>query len=158
VLFVHRDLHDRVWPSIYGLYGGAVGISRKLEALGQRDDAKLAGLAEAVRFRNAIGGAVIERRARELAQALCAGLKRLDGVALWTDPAPDRSGAIVVFRPSTLDPRKLGAALAANERIVCTVRAGQDRPGIRLSPHLYNTMEEVDRTVGAIRKYLSVGV
>jgi selenocysteine lyase/cysteine desulfurase len=31
-------------------------------------------------------------------------------------------------------------------------------PGLRLSPHFYNTMDEVDRVVGAIRKYLASGV
>ncbi len=158
VLFVNKAAHDRIWPSVYGLYAGAVGVSQKLEGLGQRDDAKLAGLAEAIRFRNAIGADAIERRGRELSQSLCEGLKRLGGVTLWTDAAPDRSGAIVVFRPGALDPRKLGTALASNHRIVCTVRAGQDRPGLRIAPHLYNTMEEMDRTVGAIRKYLTVGV
>lgn len=158
VLFVNKDVHDRVWPSIYGLYAGAVGISKKLEAMGQRDDAKLAGLAEALRFRESIGGGVIERRGRELAQALVEGLKRVDGVTLWTDPAPDRSGAIIVFRPGTLDPRKLGAALAAKEKIVVTVRAGEDRPGLRASPHLYNTMEEIERLVGSMRRYLKTGV
>jgi selenocysteine lyase/cysteine desulfurase len=158
VLFVSKDVHDRVWPSFYGLYGGAVGISRKLEALGQRDDAKLMGFAEALRFRDAIGAAAIERRGRELARALIEGVRRLDGVTLWTDPSPERSAQIVVIRPGTLDPRKLGAALAEKERIVCTVRGGQDRPGLRFSPHLYNTMDEIDRTVGALRKYMATGV
>jgi isopenicillin-N epimerase len=158
VLFVAKEVHERVWPSLYGLYGGAVGISKKLEALGQRDDAKLMGFAEALRFREAIGGAAIERRDRELAQALMEGVRRVSGVTLWTDPSPERSAQIVVIRPGTLDPRKLGTALAENEKIVCTVRSGQDRPGLRFAPHLYNTMEEIDRTVGAIRKYMTVGV
>jgi selenocysteine lyase/cysteine desulfurase len=158
VLFVNKDVQDRIWPSIYGVYGGAVGISRTLEAMGQRDDAKLAALAEAIRFRESIGRVVIEQRGRELATALIAGLKKIDGVTLWTDPAPDRSAAIVVFRPGTLDPRKLGTALQQNEHIVCTIRAGQDRPGLRLAPHLYNTMDEMDRTIAAVRKYMASGV
>ncbi len=49
--------------------------------------------------------------------------QRLDGVNLWTDPAPDRSAAIVIFKPGNLDPRTLGDALAKNERIVVTTRA-----------------------------------
>jgi selenocysteine lyase/cysteine desulfurase len=158
VLFVNKEAHDRIWPSIYGVYAGAVGISSKLEAMGQRDDAKLAAVAEAVRFRQSIGNGVIERRGRDLAQALIAGLKGLNGVTLWTDPSPDRSAQIVVFRPGLLDPHKLGVALSEKERIVCTVRAGQDRPGLRFAPHLYNTMDEVERTVGVIRKYLASGV
>jgi selenocysteine lyase/cysteine desulfurase len=158
VLFVTKDVHDRIWPSVYGLYAGAVGISTKLEALGQRDDARLVALAEAVRFRQSIGGAAIEARGRELALALMAGLKKLDGVTLWTDPAPDRSAQIVVAKIGSLDPRKLGAALSEKEKIVVTARGGQDRPGLRFSPHLYNTMDEIDRTVGAMKRYLAVGV
>jgi selenocysteine lyase/cysteine desulfurase len=158
LLYVNKDVHDRIWPSVISLYAGAVGISQKLEGNGQRDDAKLAAVAETLKFQDSIGRAVIERRARELARALVEGLKRLDGVQLWTHPDPARYAAIVIFRPGTLDPRKLGAALAEKERLVVTTRPGTDRPGLRLSPHFYNTMDEMDRTVGAIRKYLASGV
>ena len=41
---------------------------------------------------------------------------------------------------------------------MCTVRGGQDRPGLRFSPHIYNTMADIDRTVDAIRKYVATGV
>lgn len=158
VLYVRSDVHDRIWPSLVGLYGGAVGISRKMEGLGQRDDARLVALAESLKFREAIGRQVIEDRLRELGQTLMRELRKIDGVRLWTDPAADRSASIVVFQPGNLDPRKLGAALAERERIVCTVRAGQDRPGLRFSPHLYNTMDDVERTVGAIRTYIATGI
>lgn len=158
LLYVNRAVHERISPSIIGLYAGAVGISRKLEALGQRDDATYVGLAEALRFRQTIGGAVIERRGKELADALVAGLRRLPDVTLWTDPAPGRSAAIVVFRPGTLDPRRLGAALNERDRIVVTVRAGTDRPGIRVAPHLYNTLTEIDRLLAALKRYLASGV
>lgn len=158
VLYVRSEVHDRVWPSVVGLYPGAVGISRKLEGMGQRDDVRYVALAESLRFREAIGRQVIEDRVRQLAQALVAGFRAIDGVTLWTDPAPDRSASIVVIRPGTLDPRRLGAVLSEKERIVCTVRAGQDRPGLRFSPHLYNTMEDVERTVRAIRTSMLSGV
>lgn len=158
VLFVRGDVQDRVWPSNVGLYPGAVGVSKKLEAMGQRDDARLVALAEAIRFREAIGRQVIEERVRQLAQALVTGFRSIDGVTLWTDPAPDRSASIVVIKPASLDPRRLGARLRERDRIVCTVRGGQDRPGLRFSPHLYNTMADIDRTVGAIRTYVATGV
>jgi selenocysteine lyase/cysteine desulfurase len=158
VLYARSDVHERIWPSVVGLYGGAVGISRKLEALGQRDDARLVALAESLRFREAIGRQVIENRVRELGQAFMRELRQIDGVRLWTDPAPDRSASIVVFQPGTLDPRKFGAALLEKEKVVCTVRAGDDRPGLRFSPHLYNTMEDVERTVAAVRRYMTSGI
>ena len=158
VLYVNRAVHDRIWPSIVGLYQGAVGISQKLEALGQRDDATYVALAESLRFRQSVGAAAIERRGRELAMVLVDGLRRLPGVTLWTDPAPSRSATIVVFRPGTLDPRRLGAALNERDKIVCAVRAGQDRPGLRISAHLYNTRDEIERLLSQLRKYLASGV
>ena len=158
VLFVDKAVHDRLWASVISLYAGAVGISKKLEGNGQRDDSKLAAVAETLKFQGSIGRAVIERRVRALSGALIDGLKRLDGVQMWTHSDASRHAAIVIFRPGSLDPRKLGAALAEKEKLVATSRAGADRPGLRLSPHFYNTMDEMDRAVGAIRKYLASGV
>jgi selenocysteine lyase/cysteine desulfurase len=158
VLYVNAAVHDRVRPSIVGLYAGRVGISRTLEAHGQRDDASIAAVKEALEFQGSIGRDVIERRARQLAAALMDGLRALPGVTLWTDPAPERSAAIVIFRPGTLDVRRLGAALRGNERVVCTTRGGAHNPGLRVSPHFFNTMDEIDGVVGAIRKYLAAGV
>src|SRR5688572_32505155 len=55
VLFVHTRAHDRIWPSSYSAYPGAVGISRKMEAFGQRDEATMIAFAEALAFQTKIG-------------------------------------------------------------------------------------------------------
>ena len=157
LLYVNKTAQDRIHPAVVGVYGGAVGISRTLETLGQRDDASIAAVTDGLKFQGSIGRPVIERRSRELAQALMAGLGKLPGVTLWTDPDPSRSAAIVIFHPAALDVRKLGAALTA-DRIVCTTRMGDHNPGLRLAPHFYNTMDEMDRVVGRIAKHLSSGV
>jgi selenocysteine lyase/cysteine desulfurase len=159
VLFVNREVHDRIAPSIYGVYGGAVGISRTFEAEGQRDDAAMAAVVEALKFQGTIGRATIEKRVRFLAARLMTELAKIDGVHLWTDPTPDRSAAIVIFKPGSLDPRKLGDALTQKERIVVTVRAANGtNPGLRASPHMYNTLDDVDRFVATIGKYMKTGV
>ena len=158
VLYVNKTVQDRLAPTIYGVYGGASGISRTFEAEGQRDDASIAAVVTALEFQGAIGRDVIERRARSLAQHLMRELQQLDGVHLWTDSSPDRSAQIVIFKPGSLDPRKLGDALT-KERIVVTVRgANGSNPGLRASPHFYNTMDDIDRFVGTIGKYLRTGV
>jgi len=87
-----------------------------------------------------------------------AGLRRIDGVQLWTHPDPARSGAVVTFRPGNLDIPKLSAAFYRNDRIGCATRTGSDRPGIRFSPYIYNTMAEIDRAVAATAKYMKQGV
>jgi len=158
VLYVNKTVQDRIHPSVVGVYAGEVGISKTLEANGQRDDASIAAVTDALKFQGSIGRATIEKRARQLAQALMDGLKKLPGVKLWTDPDPARSAAIVIFQPGALDVRKLGPALTENDHIICTTRTGQQNPGLRMSPHFYNTMDEMDRAVGAIKKYLASGV
>jgi isopenicillin-N epimerase len=158
VMFVNKDVHDRIWPSVIGVYAGAVGISQKLEAMGQRDDARLVTFAEAIRFRESIGRKVIDERLRQLSQFLIAELKKLDGVQVYTDASPDRSANIVIFKPGTLDPRRYAAALGEKDGVVATLRGGQDRPGLRVSPHIYNTMDEMQRVVAATKKYLASGV
>ena len=158
VLYLNERAQRALHPSIISAYPGAVGSSRTFEAMGQRDEPAIIGFGEAIKFQNGIGLKAIEARGRALAQALIAGLGRIDGVHLWTHPDPSRSGTIVTFRPGNLDVRKLAAALYQKDRIGCATRTGQDRPGIRLSPHIYNTMAEIDRAVSAVATYMRQGV
>lgn len=158
VLYVNTAVHDRIHPSVIGVYPGAVGISRRLEGMGQRDDARLVAFAESIRFREGIGRGAIEARLRQLSGHLIEGLRRMEGVEVYTDPAPDRSANLVVFRPGSLDPRRFAAALQERDGVVATVRAGQDRPGLRVSAHVYNTMEEMDRLLATTKRLLASGV
>jgi selenocysteine lyase/cysteine desulfurase len=113
---------------------------------------------EALQFQARIGRAEIERRSRELTQALMKGLGKIDGIKIWTSPDPLRRAAVLSFQPGNLDARKLAAALYQKERIGCATRAGQDRPGLRFSPHFYNTQADVERAVAAVGKYMATGV
>jgi selenocysteine lyase/cysteine desulfurase len=85
-------------------------------------------------------------------------LQKLDGVTLLTNPEANTSAAIIVFKPGVLDPRKFVATLYEKERVVVAAGGNSTHPGVRVSPHFYNTLDEVDRTIGAIRKYLATGV
>ena len=157
ILYVNTRAQQLIHPSIISAYPGAIGISHH----GSDGAARRAGhhrLRRGHDFQARIGGKAIEERSRSLAQALIAGLRRIDGVHMWTHTDPARSGAVVTFRPGTLDIPKLSAALYQNDRIGCATRTGRDRPGIRLSPHIYNTMAEVDRAVAAVAKYMKQGV
>jgi isopenicillin-N epimerase len=158
VLYINSAVHDRIHPSVVGVYPGAVGISRTMEATGQRDEAAMAALGTAIEFQRTVGHAAIETRGRELATFLMQELGRLPGVHLYTDPRPTHSTTVVTLRPGSLDPRKLAATLYEKDRVAVTARAGTDRPGIRLSPHLFNTMAELERVVTALRGYIARGL
>lgn len=158
VLFINRRSQEKIWPSLYSAYPGAIGISKTFESFGQRDEPAIRAFGEALQLQARVGRAAIESRARELAQALMAGLGQLDGVTLWTHPDPGRSAAVVSLRPGGLDPDKLTLALYEKDRIVCAKRPGADRGGIRLSPHFYNSHAEVERAVGALKRHLATGL
>lgn len=157
ILFINRRSQGRIWPSIYSAYPGAVGISKTFESFGQRDEPAIRAFGEALQLQTRVGRAAIEMRGRELAQALMAGLGKLDGITLWTHPDPARSAAVVSFRPGGLDPDKLTLALYEKE-LVCAKRPGADRGGIRLSPHFYNSRAEVERAVSAVKRWMATGL
>jgi selenocysteine lyase/cysteine desulfurase len=158
VLYVRQSAQDRLAPTVVSLYGGAVGVSRRLEANGQRDEAAMIAFGEAMALQKEVGMARIEARARALSKALGDGLRRIDGVKVWTSPDPARSANIVSFQPASLDVRRLSTALYEKDRIICATRGGTDRGGLRFSPHFYNAMADIERTVAAIAGYVKNGV
>jgi isopenicillin-N epimerase len=158
VLYINKAAESRIWPSVISLYAGAVGSSKRFEGLGQRNEAGIVGFGEALALQTTIGIRAIEDRGRELAAALIEGLRRIDGVTMWTHPDPSRSAAIVTFQPGSLDPARLAAALYEKDRIACSARTGQDRPGLRLSPHFYNLHSEIDRVIATMKRYMASGV
>ena len=158
VLFVSARVHDRIHASVVSLYGGSVGISQRLEAYGQRDEAAMMGFGAALDFQKKVGYAAIETRARHLAALTIAGLKRIDGVKVWTHDDPSRSAAVVSFLPGGLDIRRLHQALYEKDRVVCATRGGSDRPGLRFSPHFYNLESDIERAVTAVKRYMAQGV
>lgn len=157
VLYVNPRVQERFWPSVYSAYTGETGLSRTHEGLGQRDEPALQAFGEQMEFLSEIGQGRIEARSRELATALHDALVAIDGVRMWTSPHAERRAAVLTFEPAGLDPRRLTDALEA-EGIVCANRAGADRPGIRFSPHFYNSMEDVERAADAIRRHVRQGL
>ena len=158
VLFVNKSAQARLWPSVYSAYTGAVGLSKSFEGFGQRDDAAIVAFGETLAFQEKVGRANIEKRARELTQALIAGLRKIDGIQLWTHPSPERCVAVVSFLPGSLSVPKLSAALYEKDKIACATRGGSDRAGLRFSPHFYNTPAEIERTLASLGRYMKTGV
>lgn len=154
LLFVNQEVHDRIHPSVVSLYPGAVGISRRMEAYGQRDEAALATVGAAFTLQRDIGRTVIDARVRQLAGRLSTELAKIDGVTLHTVVGPDTSAGIIVFRPGSSEPRPLVSRLHENG-IACAASGSGARAGVRFSPHFYNTMDEIDRAVATVRRLVA---
>ncbi len=146
LLYVRADRVAEIWPSIVApSWGGDVAPrphgARKFESLGQRDDAALAAVATTVAFQNRLGMAHVETRIVELATALKTGLLEA-GFELVTPMAPELSGGVVI---AACDPERRGplvAGLYEQHGI-----AGAATGGLRLCPHVYNTLDHVHRAV-----------
>ena len=154
VLFINNRAHDKIWPSIHSAGRGDVGISRTFESFGQRDEPAIIAFGEGLKFQQQIGMKTIQARSQELAQSLMEQLKTIEGVTLTTSQDPTLSQAVVVFEATGIDARKLYNALYDNEKIGTAGRAN----GLRISPHFYNLHSEIDRTVAAIKHYMTTGV
>jgi selenocysteine lyase/cysteine desulfurase len=120
--------------------------ARKFESLGQRDDAALAAIAETVDFLNAVGQERIEQRVYELARALKFKAQS-GGVELITPIAPEFSAGVCVFTVSAEARGRVCHRMYEEFGI-----AGAPTGGLRLCPHIYNTLEHIDRAVHGIHK------
>jgi len=158
VLYVKSSVQPKLWPSIYSAYPGATGFSRTFEGFGQRDEATMIAFRAALEFQDKVGRPAIEARARELTTQLMAGLAKLPDVKVWTSPEPELRAAVVSFQPAALDSTKLAAALYEKHKVAVATRGGQDRGGLRVSPHLYNSPAEIDRLLRGVGEYLKSGV
>ena len=129
-------------------------MSRTFEGFGQRDEATMIAFREALAFQTKVGRSAIEERARSLTTQLMEGLAKIPAARVWTSPDPSLRVAVVSFQPGSADANKLAATLYEKDRVAVTTRGGQDRPGLRVSPHFYNSPAEVDRLLAGLKREL----
>ena len=133
----------------------------RLEA-GTHNMPGIAGLLAGVRFVRQIGPEAICREERLLVHRAAEGLRRIPGLQVYALPDLAHQTGVLSFRPEGMDPEELGSALA--ERGIA-VRAGlhcaplahrtagtADTGTVRLSVSHWNTGEEVDRFLAAMRE------
>jgi selenocysteine lyase/cysteine desulfurase len=112
-------------------------------------------MGQAARFHESIGRDRIEARVREVAGLLREGIsERVAGVRFHTPLGTDTSGGVLVFEWPGIDPRGAFQTLYDEHDVACAPRTGSF-PGIRLSPHVYNTMDDVEKVLGAVESIAS---
>ncbi len=153
LLYVRRERVGDLWPSVVsvGWEQASRQGARKFGTLGQRDDAMLAGVGKTVDFLETIGNARIEARVRALAAALKTGIREHIPQAQFHTPlTPELSGGVVIFGIPGVDLRAAFPALYSTYHLGCAVM-GSDEPFIRFCPHIYNTMDEVERVMEVMK-------
>ncbi|MCP5118432.1 MAG: aminotransferase class V-fold PLP-dependent enzyme [bacterium] len=144
ILYVKADRIPEIWPNTVAPGWGddtvpdVVG-ARKFESSGQRDDACLAAVGTAADFHAAIGAARREARILELATELKDRIADA-GVKVLTPREPELSGGVCIIEASSENGREAWDRLYTEHGI-----AGATTGGLRLCPHIYNTMDHVHR-------------
>jgi selenocysteine lyase/cysteine desulfurase len=152
LLYVRGERIPQLWPSIVTA-GWAEDLkgARKFEVFGQRDDPRVAAFESAVDFLNLIGVPAVEARVRALATHAKTQLMNLGNVELKTNMEPVLSGGVVKFRLRNVPTRHAYDTLWKRHRISIAMTSSGESEGLRFSPHIYNSFEQIDRAVAAVR-------
>ncbi|GAB4043842.1 aminotransferase class V-fold PLP-dependent enzyme [Spirosoma litoris] len=147
-LYIDRRAANWTGPDSYTLQTSA----RRFEP--QEISLLSVGLAEAVRYTNQVGLEAIVQQNQQLMQRLRMGLEQIDGLVLL-DWGTQQSN-ILTFHTVRKSVTELETALR-RERVVFTIQYSNSavidfqRKGvdwlIRLSPHYFNTLDEIDEVV-----------
>ena len=147
LLYMREEWRTKLWPTLAS--GGWDDMSlgaHRFNHLGSLDESRLAGLSAALAFHHSLGPDRVYARIAFLRDRLIRGLRELARVRIVS---PSDSGGMVSFVVDGLDSLELQKKLGAKN--VRTRVIGEYKYGyMRLSPHVYTSVEEIDRVVGWI--------
>ncbi len=152
ILFVKAERLPGLWPSMVTAgWSEQLSGARKFEVFGQRDDPRVAAIEAAIDFLDLIGMPRVEKRLRQLVSFAKTELARIPGVNLKTDLAAEVSGGVVKFALASPSIKQAYDLLWRQHRMSIAMTAAGDAAGLRWSPHIYNSPEELERAVAAVR-------
>jgi isopenicillin-N epimerase len=157
-LSVRKSEIPKLWPLMAAPKAKDADI-RKFEEFGTHPQANFNAVSIALTFHRGIG---IDRKVARLrylrdrwAKALLAESPR---VKVLTELGPDKAGAICMFDVEGIDPGALGGWLMSKHRIVTTPIVHPEFKGIRITPSIYTTPDELDTFVEAVKVAIKRGI
>jgi selenocysteine lyase/cysteine desulfurase len=153
VLYVKAERIPQLWPSIVTAgWSDNLKGARKFEVFGQRDNPRLVAVEAAFDFLDLVGIANVELRMRALAQATLRGLAAVPGVKIKTSLAVELSAGVVKFEIPKLENKAAYDRLWQRHKMAIAQTPSGDAKGLRISPHIYNSMADIERAVAAVRE------
>ncbi len=144
MLYVKRDRIRDLWPLMAAPAAMADDI-RKFEEIGTHPAAQNLAIAEALTFHEGIGAARKAARLVHLRDRWALRLARHDRMRLHTSLKPGRACGIANVEIVGVDTRKLADHLWKRHHILVTPIVHPEFSGVRISPSVYTTVEEIDR-------------
>jgi selenocysteine lyase/cysteine desulfurase len=156
-LYVRRDLIPATWTLTPANESRTKDI-RKFEEIGTHPAANHNAIAEAMTFNEGIG---IDRkiaRLRYLRDRWARRLQQNPRVKIHTDLAEGRSGAIATVQIVGVPTPKVVEQLWSRWRIIATPIVHPEYEGLRVTPNVYTTIEEIDTFAAAMEQLAEKGL
>ncbi|WP_317202653.1 aminotransferase class V-fold PLP-dependent enzyme [Janthinobacterium sp.] len=129
---------------------GEAGDIGKLAHFGTVPPAPILNVLDALQFHHWIGGANKEARLRYLKEYWLRRVRAMPLVEVLTPGDPQRSCAIAAFNIRGVPARDVVERLMAEHKIFTVARDIEGRAGVRVTPHLFSSLAELDLLVAAI--------
>ena len=148
-LYVRREHIESLWPLTPAAASRAKDI-RKFEEIGTHPAANHNAIAEALGFHEGIGGAREAARLRYLRDRWVEQLRN-PPFRIHTSLDPAQSCAIGTVQITSVPTAKVVAQLWDRWRIVATPIVHAEYEGVRVTPNVYTTLDEIDTFAAAMQ-------
>jgi selenocysteine lyase/cysteine desulfurase len=151
MLWIHKDKIEKIWPLTCNDKPRSSDI-RKFETLGTRSFPIEQGIGEAVNFQNAIGSKRKEERIRYLKNYWAGKVKDIPKVKIHTSFKPEYACGICGVSVDGMTPGELDSALFATYKIHTVGIVWENISCVRVTPHVYTKLQDLDKLVMAIEE------
>jgi isopenicillin-N epimerase len=156
-LYVRRDRIASTWP-LQAAPAGRDDNIRKFEEIGTNPAAIKASIAEALAFHRAIGPQVKAERLRYLTLRWADRLEANPRVKIHSSLEPGQTWGLALVGIDGVPAARISTFLFDNYRIVINAVNRQDYNGVRVTPNVYTTLEEIDTFAEGMERILKEGV
>ncbi len=156
-LYVRRENIKGLWP-MQPANASQDDDIRKFEEIGTHPAANHNAIAEALTFHQGIGVERKVARLRYLRLRWAERLRAKPNVRIYTSFDPAQAGAIGTVGIEGIPPGKITSHLWATRRIITTPISHPEYQGIRVTPNVYTTLEEVDTFAAAMEEIADKGL
>jgi isopenicillin-N epimerase len=152
-LYVRRNNIEKVWPLTPAAASKSKDI-RKFEEIGTHPAANHNAIAEALAFHQAIGIERKSARLRYLSDRWIARVAKHPRVKILSSREPNQAWGLANVSLEGVDVSKAYDFLWTKYRIITAAIKRTDYQGLRVTPNVYTTLEEVDTFAAAIEDLL----
>ncbi|MEO6915359.1 MAG: aminotransferase class V-fold PLP-dependent enzyme [Chitinophagaceae bacterium] len=149
MLWIKKEKIPGIWPLMCNSLPNG-GDIRKFETLGTRSFPIEQGIGEAINFHIGIGPKRKEERIRYLKDYWATRVRDVPGLTLHTSLKPQFSCAICGVSIKGKTPQELESLLFAKYKIHTSPIVWENISCVRITPHVYTTLRDLDKLVRAL--------